>query len=726
MKEKIRNRNIKILIALIMANITLATIIFILFINRWSIVVTVNGAENVTIEYGTEYIDEGVQAKIYGSYIFKNGISVDVDVVTSYDNGSSKLDMSKIGEKNIIYSVNKFGLSSTANRTVNIVDTKSPEIELVVVENKYTIRGEIYEEDGFSAIDNYDGDLTDKVVRQEKDGKVIYTVSDSSGNTTEVIREIVYDDPIPPELTLEGDDIVTLLVGTEYEELGYSAIDNCDGDITEKVIINGEIDKDSIGEYVLTYTVVDLYGNKAIKQRTISYVDTKAPEITLVGNNQYILEVGSEYKELGYSAIDNYDGNITEKVVVSGNVNVWGIGDYPITYEVTDANGNTATVVRIVQVRDTLAPTISLKGDSKIVINVGDFYEEAGYTATDNYEGDLTSRVQVKGSVNINVPDTYVVTYSVSDGSGNVSTVQRTVICRDSVPPKLSLKGEKEISMNAGEGYKEPGYSATDNYEGDITSSVKVSNPINSYHAGTYTITYSVSDKSGNVTTDTRTVIVNAVRQPDVVKPSGKVIYLTFDDGPSKHTKKLLNILEQYNVKATFFVVNTPDIDIVVDIANAGHTVALHTFTHKYEQLYASESAYFDDLHKIQAVVYEKTGILSKMIRFPGGSSNVVSKKYCVGIMTSLTKAVLDMGYQYYDWNVTSGDAGGGANTSEAVFQNVIKGIQGKNIAIVLQHDIYGYSVDAVEKIIIWGLANGYTFLPLDETSPTSHHAIKN
>ena len=112
-------------------------------------------------------------------------------------------------------------------------------------------------------------------------------------------------------------------------------------------------------------------------------------------------------------------------------------------------------------------------------------------------------------------------------------------------------------------------------------------------------------------------------------------------------------------------------------------------------------------------------------MRFPGGSSNGVSKKYNTGIMTRLTKDVTDMGYQYFDWNVLSGDAGETTDT-EQVYENVIAGIQKHNVSIVLQHDIKGFSVDAVEKIIIWGLANGYTFLPLTPSSPTVHHTVNN
>jgi peptidoglycan/xylan/chitin deacetylase (PgdA/CDA1 family) len=124
-------------------------------------------------------------------------------------------------------------------------------------------------------------------------------------------------------------------------------------------------------------------------------------------------------------------------------------------------------------------------------------------------------------------------------------------------------------------------------------------------------------------------------------------------------------------------------------------------------------------------IITEQTGKRPKLLRFPGGSSNTISKKYCSRIMSVLTKAVSDQGYKYFDWNVSSGDAGGTTSTSE-VYNNVISGIQSHDISVVLQHDIKLFSVNAVEDIIVWGLANGYTFLPLTESSPAIHHGVNN
>ena len=260
-----------------------------------------------------------------------------------------------------------------------------------------------------------------------------------------------------------------------------------------------------------------------------------------------------------------------------------------------------------------------------------------------------------------------------------------------------------------------------------MTAAVTVSGTVNTYLAGTYTLTYTVVDAAGNTTTAERTVVVEAIKQPETVSPGGKVIYLTFDDGPSRYTQQLLDVLAKYNAKATFFVVNTGHSmkTLLNGIVDGGHGIGIHSVSHEYAEIYANEEAFFNDLYTMQGIIKDKTGVTTTMMRFPGGSSNSVSKKYNKGIMTRLTQAVQDQGFQYFDWNVSSGDAGG-AKTADEVYNNVINGIGSKKTAGVLQHDIQKFSVEAVERILIWGLNNGYTFQALTPNSPTCHHPVNN
>ena len=221
---------------------------------------------------------------------------------------------------------------------------------------------------------------------------------------------------------------------------------------------------------------------------------------------------------------------------------------------------------------------------------------------------------------------------------------------------------------------------------------------------------YKTTDEANNTSTEERKVYVKN-------KEAGsRVIYLTFDDGPGAYTNQLLDILKKYNVKVTFFVTGKGDDSIIKREYDEGHTVALHTNTHKYNYIYSSQENYFEDLYAIRNRVKRITGIESNIIRFPGGTSNTVSKIS----MRELAKEVTNRGFYYFDWNVSSGDAGG-TTTSDGVYNNVISNLKSGS-SVVLQHDIKKFSVDAVERIIQYGLDNGYTFKALDETSPVVHH----
>ena len=442
--------------------------------------------------------------------------------------------------------------------------------------------------------------------------------------------------------------------------------------------------------------------------------------MTLHGNSEVTLEYGEKFIDPGASAV--FHGNLILKdgidvpVTVHSNLNQNRLGTYEITYRARHERWM-REVVRIVHIVDTSAPRIMLVGDPRAYVLPGAEYQEEGFMARDNYDGAITDQV-----VKTQYHDRII--YSVTDSSGNRAEVTRKIVYFDPTPPVLELKGSSKITITVGDSYREPGYSATDNGNVDLTNRVEISGSVNTYRAGTYKITYRVQDDYGNETVATRTVTVKAKPQPQTSTPSGKVIYLTFDDGPGAYTSKLLKVLRKYNVKATFFVTNTGYVHLIADIVADGHAIGMHSTNHNYKKIYASENAFFEDNAKMQDIIEKYSGVKSTLLRFPGGSSNTVSK-FNPGIMSKLTKSVQDMGFQYFDWNVDSNDAGG-AKTADKVFENVISGVKNRSVSVVLQHDVKGYSVDAVERIIIWGLENGYTFLPLKSSSPAAHHGVNN
>ena len=226
-------------------------------------------------------------------------------------------------------------------------------------------------------------------------------------------------------------------------------------------------------------------------------------------------------------------------------------------------------------------------------------------------------------------------------------------------------------------------------------------------------------------TQQTQPVETQPVTPPSNNTQGDKVIYLTFDDGPGTRTPELLALLEKYDVKVTFFVMGDGELQYLDDIANAGHAIGIHTYSHDYEEIYASTDAFWADFYKMEDIIYQYTGIHTNLHRFPGGSSNSISKRLCPGIMTELTQEIQNRGYYYFDWNVDSDDAGS-ARTADEVYNNVISTLKTKGHSVVLMHDVKSYTIDAIERIIQWGLQNGYTFLPLDENAPVTHHTVRN
>lgn len=207
-------------------------------------------------------------------------------------------------------------------------------------------------------------------------------------------------------------------------------------------------------------------------------------------------------------------------------------------------------------------------------------------------------------------------------------------------------------------------------------------------------------------------------------------IYLTFDDGPSNDiTPQILDILKEENVYATFFVINFSQNkeDLIKREVNEGHAIGLHGYSHEYKKIYKSEETYMNNLNDLQSKVEKVTGIKSTITRFPGGSSNTVSR-FNKGVMTKLVKDVEDAGYKYYDWNVDSDDAGHAKN-KEQVYENVTGGLKKDRANVILMHDFEknNKTLDALKDIIKYGKENGYSFNKISSSSDlVVHHHVQN
>lgn len=230
--------------------------------------------------------------------------------------------------------------------------------------------------------------------------------------------------------------------------------------------------------------------------------------------------------------------------------------------------------------------------------------------------------------------------------------------------------------------------------------------------------------------TQTNNISENKTAESKTTPSNGKSIaYLTFDDGPSSITHSVLDILKKYNVKATFFVINSGNYnkETLQREVNEGHTIGLHAYDHNYAIAYKDDNSYLDGIDKLRAKVKADTGFDSHYIRFPGGSSNTISKRYSKGIMSRITKTAKQRGYKYYDWNVDDDDAGR-ARTADDCYNNVIKELRPNRSNIVLMHD-FGTNkkiLEALPRIIEYCQKNGYTMLPIDDNTPEIHHGISN
>lgn len=202
---------------------------------------------------------------------------------------------------------------------------------------------------------------------------------------------------------------------------------------------------------------------------------------------------------------------------------------------------------------------------------------------------------------------------------------------------------------------------------------------------------------------------------------NGKVVYLTFDDGPSNLTPQVLDLLDRYNAKATFFVVqknNEDYAEYLSEIVERGHTLALHSYSHDYGLIYSSKNAFLSDYEKVYDWVVENTGYTPSLFRFPGGSNNGSSY-----IVNDIIDEMEERGFQYFDWNVSSGD-GSNLTTTENIIDNICQNVGNVEHPVVLMHDGKGKNATlaALPSVLEYLSNAGYTFHSLDRSVTPVHY----
>ena len=491
-------------------------------------VITLLGDASLNHEVKTAYVDAGATA------VDNNDGDISANIVVT-----GSVDVNTLGTYTLSFDVsdNEGNVATTKVRTVNVVDSTIPVITLL---GDASLNHEVktaYVDAGATAVDNNDGDISANiVVTGSVDVNTLGTytlsfdVSDNEGNVaTTKVRTVNVVDSTIPVITLLGDASVNVEINSSYTDAGATAVDNLDGDVSANLQVSSDVDVNTLGTYSVTYDVSDNAGNVATTvTRTVNVVDSIAPVITLAGDASLNHEIKSAYRDAGASAVDTYDGDLTSSIVVSGSVNTDVIGTYTLSYDVSDNAGNVATTVtRTVNVVDTVAPSITITGDVSLNHQVLTAYSDAGATAADDNEGDITSDIVVTNNVDANVIGTYQVHYDVSDNAGNQANRKtRTVFVVDNIAPDISLTGPSNLDIEYNSTYNDQGATASDNYDGDITANIVVTNNVNTSAVGSYSVLYNVSDAAGNAATEvTRTVNVIDVTAPTITLQGDPVVY---------------------------------------------------------------------------------------------------------------------------------------------------------------------------------------------------------
>ena len=541
-------------------------------------VITVNGADPLTVECGTAFTDPGASAtdQCVGSVTVTASGTVNTAIPGSYmlmytaDDGS--------------------GNTATATRVVNVVDTTAPVITVNGADPLTVECGTAFTDPGASATDQCVGSVTvatSGTVNTAIPGTytITYIAQDGTGNTATATRTVNVVDTTAPVITVNGADPLTVECSVVFSDPGATASDQCVG--TVSVSSSGTVNTAVPGSYTITYTANDGNGNTATATRTVNVVDTTAPVITVNGANPTTVECGSTYTDAGATASDQCVGTVS--VSSSGTVNTAVPGSYTITYTANDGNGNTATATRTVNVVDSTAPVVTISGGNTLTAECGVSLTLPAATWTDTCAGNGAATVSdlgglnasnpavgvysviysgsdgyntgaatltvtvtdttapvvtingpnpvnvlvggsftppsavvtdgcdpaagytVSGSVDVNTLGTYLLTYTATDASSNTASVTLTVnVVNDVTPPVITLAGDNPLTLSCGDAYVEPGATATDDVDGDVTGSIVISGqpPAGPLAPGSWTVTYSVSDSYGNTATATRTVVI--------------------------------------------------------------------------------------------------------------------------------------------------------------------------------------------------------------------------
>ena len=459
-------------------------------------IVTIIGDNPYTLERYAEYVDPGA--------------TTDTESGSYFVSTTSTVDNTAVGSYTVTYDVtDDINANTIVQRIVNVVDTTAPIVTLngasSVTLERYGVFSDIdegVEIEAPGSLVSVDTSQLDNTTQGTY--TVTYNVVDEYENANVITREVVVQDTVPPVVTLNNESTSYTL-----ERYGdWSAIDpgvTVDrGSYVESVTV----DNTTIGNQVVTYTVKDGTNTTNNRQRIIEVVDTVAPTGS-IANPSYQLERLDIFNDPG---VENLDSGTYLAGTDTSNVDntLPHNSTFDVIYDLGDGTSNTI-LIRTVTVLDRTPPVISLvNGD----VGTTDYTVERGTTYVDpGATTDTGESVTINTSgLNMDVTGTYTVTYSATDSAGNTGTASRTVIVEDTTDPVITLTGANPYTVERGTTYIDPGVTA------DTGETVTINTSgLNMAVTGTYTVTYSATDTSGNIGTANRTVIVEDTIAPVII-----------------------------------------------------------------------------------------------------------------------------------------------------------------------------------------------------------------
>jgi hypothetical protein len=320
-------------------------------------------------------------------------------------------------------------------------------------------------------------------------------------------------DTTPPTITLLGSNPIPIQLNSSYLDAGATASDNLEGDVTLSIIIVNAVNTSILGSYPVTYNVSDAAGNAATQiTRTVNVVDNIVPTVSAIplagiyNSTQNITLVPSDPSIIYYTT--NGATPTTSSPVYNDPIPI--NTDTTVKSFAKTLTGNSGPMVTVLYTIDPVSPIITLIGNAHVTVDISSPYADAGATANDNRDGNITPSIIVSNPVNTSILGSYPVTYNVSDAAGNAAAqITRTVEVVDQIPPTITLLGSNPTIVYLNSTYVDAGATASDNVDGNVTPSIVTVNSVDTSIFGTYTVTYNVSDAAGNITPEViRTVYV--------------------------------------------------------------------------------------------------------------------------------------------------------------------------------------------------------------------------